>query len=345
MKALRIHEFGSWDKVRWEEVAEPCLTGPDDVKIRVKCGALNHLDIWVREKIPGVPVDLPLIQGCDASGEVVDLGEGVRHVARGDRVFLQPGYGCGQCSCCLAGQIHYCRHYGIYGETTQGNFADYVVRPKTHVFKIPNGMTYAQAAAFPLVTLTAWEMLVNKARLKANETLLVLGASSGVGSMALQIGKWLRARVVAITSGDTFCSRARDLGADEVIDRLEETKFSKIFKNFSSKGADVVFEHTGEATFQESLKCLGQGGRMLICGGTTGPRLTIDVRYLFSKQWQILGSTMGPLEAFYEMIPCFEKGQLQAVIGLEMPMAEGAKAQKILEEGKVFGKIVLNNES
>ncbi|MGE4158063.1 MAG: zinc-binding dehydrogenase [Planctomycetota bacterium] len=341
MKALRIHKFGGPDEVQWEEIPEPPLK-PGHVKIRVRAGGLNRLDVWVREGIPGIPVALPLIQGCDVAGEVLEWGEGVKGFKRGARVLLQPGYGCGHCRFCQRKDIHFCKDYGIFGETCDGNFSQIAVLPAQNLFPVPDNLGWTEAAAIPLVSLTAWEMLVRKAALEKGETLLVLGASSGVGSMAIQIGKFWGARVLAVTSGEASCQRARELGADEVIDRQRTPEFSREVKRLTDGAlADVVFEHTGEATLSQSFRSLGRGGRLVTCGGTTGPRMEIDVRHLFSKQWSVLGSTMGPSDSLLTILPHFASGALRPVVGMVMPMREGAEAQKRLVENRVFGKIVL----
>jgi NADPH:quinone reductase-like Zn-dependent oxidoreductase len=344
MKALRIHEFGGPDKVLWEEIPRAPI-GPGKLRLAVRAGALNHLDHWVREGIPGIPVDLPMIQGSDVAGEVIELGAGVSDFALGDRLALMPLFGCGQCKFCLKGDIHICPDHGFYGETCDGNFADEIVRPQENFFKLPDNLSYEEGAAITLVSVTAWEMLLVKAKIQEGESLLVLGASSGVGSMAIQIGKLKGARVLAITSGEENCKKALALGADEAIDRLVFPEFAKEVKaRNNNQSMDVIFEHTGAATFEQSQRCLGHGGRMVICGATTGHELKIDVRFLFVKQWQILGSSMGSPSLIPEIYSHFASGALKAVIGHSLPMSEGAEAQRLLVQNRFFGKIVLSNE-
>jgi len=341
MKALRFHSFGGPDRVCWEDVPEPQIR-PNHVRVAVKAGALNRLDIWVREELPGIPVALPMIQGSDISGEVIELGQGVTQLSLGDRVAILPIFGCGHCSFCDRGDIHICPQHGFYGETCEGNFSEQVVRPAKNFYKIPDNLNYLEGAAITLVSVTSWEMLVVKAKLQKKETLLVLGASSGIGTMAIQIGKLKGAKVIAITSGEDNCQKAKALGADHVIDRLTHPAFAKKVKSLNgNKGVDVIFEHTGAATFAQSQRCLGYAGRMVICGATTGPELKIDARFLFVKQWQILGSSMGRADLLPEIFSHFASGKLKAVIGKEMPMSEGAEAQRLLVNGNVFGKIVL----
>lgn len=344
MKALRIREFGGPDVVRWEEIPEPKL-GPGQLKIAVKAGALNRLDIWVREELPGIPVELPMTQGSDVAGEVLAIGEGVSGFNIGDRVAHLPIFGCGQCKFCDRGDIHICPKHGFYGETCSGNFAEIIVRPADSFFKLPHNLSYTEGASITLVSVTSWEMLMVKAKLQKGESLLVLGASSGIGTVAVQIGKLAGAKVIAISSGADNCEKLKTLGADEVIDRLEEKAFSKKVKELNGGvGVDVIFEHTGAATFDQSLRCLGSGGRMVICGATTGPELKIDARFLFVKQWQILGSSMGTPDLIPEIFAHYSSGALKPVVGKVMSMSEGAEAQRLLVNNEIFGKIVLSNE-
>jgi NADPH:quinone reductase-like Zn-dependent oxidoreductase len=343
IKALRIHQFGNHDVVKWEDISKPIMAD-GQLRIEVKAGALNRLDIWVREELPGIPVNLPFVQGSDVSGVVTEIAKDVKGFEIGDRVVMMPNYGCGHCKHCNKGQIHICPQHGFYGETRDGNFADEIVRPAQQFFKIPDNLSFAEAACIPVVALTAWEMLKVKAKVCEDETVFVCGASSGVGTMAIQISKLLGAKVIALTSGEENCKKVLSLGADHVIDRLQNSHFAKEVKSLTNKmGADVIFEHSGEKTFDQSFRCLAAGGRMVVCGATTGHEMKLDARFLFVKQWQILGSSMGRHDYVPEILSHFASGELKSIVGLEMSMKDGAEAQRILVEESVFGKIVLIN--
>ncbi|MFS8524325.1 MAG: zinc-binding dehydrogenase [Limnochordales bacterium] len=340
MWAVRIHEHGGPEVLRWERV-QPPVPRADEVLVRVRAVALNHLDLWNRRGLPRPMVRLPHILGSDIAGQVAAVGELVDHVKPGDEVILNPGVGCGRCRECLSGRDNMCREYTILGAGRPGGYAQYVTAPGVNVIPKPKGLTFAEAAALPLVFLTAWHMLKTRARLQPGETVLVWGAGSGVGSAAIQIAKLLGARVIAATGGEAKAARARELGADHVIDYKSENVLERVRELTGRRGVDVVFEHVGQATWETSVKALAAGGRLVTCGNTTGWEAQTDLRYVFARQLNILGSYMGGKGELLELLPWVEAGRLRPVVHAVLPLQEAAEAHRILEAGLQFGKVVL----
>ncbi|MEX2116178.1 MAG: zinc-binding dehydrogenase [Bacteroidota bacterium] len=341
MYCIRIHEHGGLDKLVLEEIPPPA-TGPSDVLIGVKATSLNHLDLWVRKGLPGVKFKLPIIPGVDASGVVVSIGQGVSHVAVGDRVVVAQGISCGHCVHCLNGSDNLCKDYLLIGEHRDGADAEYLSVPGRNVLKLPSAVSFDQAAAGALVFLTAWQMLVDKARVQPGEDVLVVGAGSGVGSAAIQIAKLHGARVIATTSSEEKAAHAKLLGADEVIDYRKQNVPDEVRKLTAKRGVDVVFEHVGAAVWEDCIRSLVKGGRLVTCGATSGHEAKTDLRYVFYKQLQIFGSTMGKKGDLIKILRFFETGALKPVIDRCLPLKEVREAHRLLEEGKQFGKIVLN---
>lgn len=340
MWAVRIHEHGGPDVLRLEQVPEP-VPRADEVLVRVRACALNHLDLWNRSGRPRPSIALPRILGSDIAGEVVSVGELVDHVQSGQEVIVNPGIGCGRCRHCLSGNDNMCREYTILGVGRDGGYAQFVAVPGTNVIPKPMNLTFTEAAAVPLVFLTAWHMLVTRARIKFGETVLVWGAGSGVGSAAIQIAKLLGAHVIAATGGEEKVDRAKRLGADEVIDYKAENVRQRVQELTDGRGVDVVFEHVGQATWDISIKSLTPGGRLVTCGNTTGWEAHTDLRYVFARQLTILGSYMGSKAELLELLPWIEAGRLQPVVHTVLPLHEAAHAHEILEAGRQFGKVVL----
>ncbi|MBI3935053.1 MAG: zinc-binding dehydrogenase [Acidobacteria bacterium] len=337
MKAIRIHAHGSFDQLRIDDLAPPAL-GPRQVLIEIQAAALNQLDLWVRKGIPGVP--LPVILGADAAGVVRDVGSAVTQWKPGDRVLGQPGAGCGLCQQCKDGKENYCLRYGIAGEHFNGYQAQLVALDETMVLPMPSGIGFEEGAAIPLVYLTAWEMLVNKARVQPGDTVLVIGASSGVGSAAVQIARLHGARVIA-TAGTSKVERANALGADAVLDHYQQD-IAKEVKTFTGgRGVDIVIDHVGSATWQASLRSLAKGGQLILCGATTGPEVKMDLRFLFLRQQSILGSTMGRRGDLLHVLKHVEAGKLRGVVDKVFPFTEVAAAHQHLESGQQFGKVIL----
>jgi NADPH:quinone reductase-like Zn-dependent oxidoreductase len=337
MKAIRIHAHGGFDQLRIEDLPKPA-PGPGQVLVQIKSAALNMLDLWVRRGIPGVP--LPIVMGSDAAGVVVELGAGAAHFKVGDEVLVHPGYGCGQCGDCQNGREQYCPRYGILGENHQGVMAEYVALGEQHLIRKPANIGFDEGAAIPLVYITAWEMVVNKGAIKPWNTVLVWGASSGVGSAAVQIAKAYGARVIA-TAGTTKLERAKTLGADVVLDHYTQDIAKEIKALTGGRGCDLVIEHTGAKTWTPSMRSLGKGGRLVLCGATTGFDVQVDLRFLFSRQQTIMGSTMGARGDMVPILKLVEQGRLRGVVDRVFPFDQIAAAHEYLETGKHFGKVIL----
>ena len=340
MKALAFHEHGGLDRLKYQDVADPKI-GAGDVLVRVKAAALNHLDLFVREGIPGLKLPLPFWTGCDIAGEIAEVGGSVSGVAVGDRVVVNPNLHCGHCEYCQKGQHSLCVSYGILGEHTHGGLAEYVKVDGRKVLKLPEAVRFEDAAAFILVNMTAWRMLVSQARLRAGEDLLIIGVGGGVSSTGVQIGKLCGARVWVTSSSDEKLERARALGADECINYAKEDWVKTIAQKTGRRGVDVVLENVGAATWPGAIRALGKGGRLVTCGGTSGPICETDVRQVFWKQISIIGSTMSTNAEFAEVMGQFFRGRLKAIVDSVMPLEDGVAAQQRLAEGKQFGKIVL----
>jgi NADPH:quinone reductase-like Zn-dependent oxidoreductase len=340
MKAIVYAEHGGPEVLKYTDVPEPVI-GPGEVLVRVRACALNHLDLWLRKGIPSLKIPLPHIPGSDVAGEVAQVAAGVTNVKTGERVMLQPGLSCGQCEKCLAGEDNLCRSYAILGETVDGGCAEYVKAPAVNCVPIPEGASFEQAAAFPLVSLTAWHMLITRAKLKPAETVLVLAAGSGVGSAAIQIAKASGAWVIATAGSDAKLARARELGAAEVINHSTQKIATEVKRLTGRRGVDIVFEHVGEATWSESIRSLVPGGRLVTCGATTGYNGSIDIRYLFTRQISLLGSFMGAKSDLLAAVEFLKRGLLRPVIDVVLPLEKCAEAHERLEHREQFGKIVL----
>jgi NADPH:quinone reductase-like Zn-dependent oxidoreductase len=340
MRAAVVREHGGTDKVAVEQVPVPAA-GPGEVLVRVKAAGLNHLDLWVRRGVPGHPFPLPMILGCDFAGVVEDVGAGVRNAKAGDEVCAAPGFSCGTCAQCLAGADNLCKGYGIFGEMRDGGCAEFQVVPAANLLPKPPGMTWEAAAAWPLAFLTAWHMLVARAKVQPGETVLVHAAGSGVGSAAIQIAKLLGARVLATASTDAKCARGRELGADHVVNHAHEDWVQAVRRLTGKRGVDVVFEHTGQATWEGSVKSLVWGGRLVTCGATSGFEAKFDLRVLFFKQLSFLGSTMGSRAELWTILGLIRDGKLRPVVDRVMPLEQVAEAHRLLEDRAQFGKIVL----
>lgn len=340
MKAIVFSRHGGPEVLRYTEVAEPKV-GAGEVLVRVRACALNHLDLWVRNGLRGVQIPLPHIPGSDIAGEVVKVGEGVRRAKVGQKVVLAPGVSCNTCDDCLAGNDNLCRRYTIFGYMIDGGCAEYVRAPQVNVLFKPERLSFEEAAAVPLVFLTAWHMLVTRAQLKPGEDVLVLGAGSGVGSAAVQIAKLHGARVFATAGSEAKLEKARELGANELINHSKQDIADEVKKRTNKRGVDVVFEHVGQATWEKSLASLAPAGRLVTCGATTGPQAKIDIRRLFVNQWSVLGSYMGTRAELLTVLRLVARGTLQPVVDRVFPLAEAAAAHAHLEHREQFGKVVL----
>ena len=315
--------------------------GPREVRIRVRAVALNHLDLFVREGLPGLTLPMPFWTGCDIAGDVAEVGAAVSDVRIGDRVAVNPNLSCGRCEYCRRGEHSLCVRYVILGEHTHGGLAEYVKVDGRHVLRLPDAIRYEDAAAFILVNMTAWRMLVTQARLRAGEDLLILGVGGGVSSAAVQIGKLCGARVWVTSSSDAKLERARALGADEGINYATDDWVRVVAQKTSRRGVDVVLDNVGGATWKGAIRTVAKGGRIVTCGATSGPIAETDIRLVFWKQISIIGSTMSNDAEFHTVMGQLFDGRLQAVVDTVMPLREGVEAQRRLAEGRQFGKIVL----
>ena len=338
MKAVRFHAHGGPDVLRYEEVADP-VAGPGEALIRVRACALNHLDLWQRRGMERVRIPFPHISGADVAGEVISTATG--EYASGRRVMLQPGISCGRCIACLDGRDNECAKYDVLGYRSDGGYAEIVKVPVQNLIPIPDAIGFVEAAAFPLAFLTAWHMLITRARLRAGEDVLVLGAGSGVGQAAIQIAWRHGARVFATAGTDEKLARARQLGAYEVVNHASDDLAAKIREFTNGRGVDVVVEHVGTATWDKSIKSLARGGRLVTCGATTGHDAQIDLRVLFTRQISLLGSYMGRKGELMRAAQFFFAGELRPVVDRTYPLAEAAEAHRSLEGRRQFGKIVL----
>jgi NADPH:quinone reductase-like Zn-dependent oxidoreductase len=339
MLAARFHEFGGPEVVRVEEVERP-VPGPGEVLVEVRAAAMNHLDLWVRRGLP-IETTMPHIGGSDVAGVVAEVGPGVDRFRGGEPVVVNPSLWCGRCRECARGQESMCARFRILGEHTDGGFAELVAVPAANAYPIPAGLGFEQAAALPVSYQTAWRALVSRAALRPGEEVLVLGASGGTAIAAVQLAKLAGARVYAVTRGAEKVERVRALGADVVYDR-DEVEFSReVFRDTGKRGVDVVVENVGEATWQGSLRSLARGGRLVTYGATAGHRGETDIRLLFWKQLQIIGTTMASRAEFEEMLRAVEQAGIVPVVDRVMPLAEARAAHERLEAGEQFGKLVL----
>ena len=340
MKAAYFDEHGGPEVVRTGELPAPDVS-PGEVRIRVRAAALNHLDLWVRRGIPGLDIPLPHIGGSDVAGEIETVGPEVDGWQVGDRVVVNPALWCARCPACERGETCLCRVFRIIGEHTSGGFAELLTVPARNLFAIPDSLGWDGAAAAPLTFQTAWRALVTRGRLSAGEVLLVTGGSGGVATAAIQIGRYLGARVLALTSGRENVSRVVALGADRGIDRHTEDVVAVVREETDGRGADVVLDSVGESLWDTALSCLGTGGRIVTYGATTGAIAEINLRHVFWKQLEILGSTMATMEEFERVMGLVAAGELTPVVGRVLPLDEASGAHRALEEGQVFGKLVL----
>ena len=288
MKAVIFRRHGGPEVLEPADVPEPTV-GRGELLIRVKACAVNHLDLWIRQGLPAYRIRLPHIAGCDVAGLVERVGPGVAGITAGDAVILAPGLSCGQCARCRSGEDSLCASYGIRGAATDGGYAEFTTARAGDALPLPPGLAFEDAAAFPLVFLTAWHMLLTRAKLQAKETVLVHAAGSGIGHAAVQIAKSLQATVYATVGSDEKIPKARALGADDVINYRREHFEERVDALTRGRGVDVVFEHVGPDTWEGSLRVPAKGGRLVTCGSTSGPSVALDLRYVFSRQLSILG--------------------------------------------------------
>jgi NADPH:quinone reductase-like Zn-dependent oxidoreductase len=352
MKAIRLDAFGDAGVLRFGEMPDPSV-GPNDVLLHLKAAALNHLDVWVRSGQRERNILLPHVPGSDGAGVVTRVGSAVTGVIPGDSVLISPGLSCGHCDKCLGGRDNLCREYRVLGTKENGTYAEYVSLPAVNVLPIPAGLDFNEAAAIPLVSVTAWHMLMTLARIQPGETVLVHGAGSGVGSMGIQIAKFAGAYVITTAGSQEKLGKAKLLGADALINYGEKNFVEEVKRLTDKRGVDVVFEHIGGEVFEKSLTILAKGGRLVTCGATSQFKCNVDIRYIYARHQSIFGSWMGGKQELIEVLKFFsshsadtedDRGhqRLRPVIDKVYPLAQAAEAQRYMEERKNFGKIVLS---
>jgi NADPH:quinone reductase-like Zn-dependent oxidoreductase len=341
MRALALDGVGGLERLAVRELPDPELRSPDDVRIRVRTAALNHLDLLVADGLPGVDYRFPHVIGCDAAGVVDAVGPAVRSVAPGDRVMVNPGLSCGACAACLEGEESLCRTFRVLGEHVSGTIADLVVVPEANLARMPEKMPWDRAAAFSLATLTAWRMLTTRTMLRAGESVLIWGIGGGVAQAALQIAKLLGGYTIVTSGTARKLEAARGLGADALLDHSRSDVVAEVKKLTDGRGVDVAVDSVGEQTWPQTLRALKRGGRLVTCGATSGPKVELDLRRLFWHQWSILGSTMGSRREYREIVRLAARGHLWPIVDQVVPLDRAIEAFGRLASGEHFGKLVI----
>ena len=341
MKAVQIHQHGGVEQLRYEERADPEIQSAGDAIVKLKAAALNHIDIWVRRGLTGIEVPFPHVLGGDGAGTVVAIGSAVKNLKLGDTVCLYPPSGCGQCEFCLTDREWMCVRIRVLGEREDGTYAEYVRVAARNCFPIPAGLSFTEAAAFPLVFLTVWHMLVTNAQIKAGESILILGIGGGVATAALQLAAAIGMRIIVTSSSAAKLDHAKQLGAAHGIN-YREADFAKEVRNLTAKrGVDVVVDSVGGEGWVKSLASLAKGGRLVTCGATAGATPQTDLRRIFWNDLKIFGSTLGTREEFRQVLEFLAHSGTRPIIDQVFPLKDAALAQARLEEGRQFGKIVL----
>lgn len=340
MKAIIFDHHGGPEVLQFRQVADPQIKS-DEILVAVRACALNHLDVWVRNGLPGIKIPLPHILGNDVAGVVREVGDLVTWVKIGDEVMVQPGVSCGHCIECLTGNDSMCDEYDMIGYRRDGGYAELVAVPGVNSIPKPKNLSWPEAAALPLVTLTAWHMLVARAQIKPGEDILIHAAGSGVGSIAIQIAKLHGASVITTAGSDAKLAKARELGADETINYSSEDWPKQIKRLTNGRGVDIVFEHTGAATWPGSIAALKNNGRLVTCGATSGYDAHTDLRQVFYRHLTLLGSFMGSKAELLEAMKFIETGKIRAIVDRVLPLSDAREAHELIENRAQFGKIVL----
>ena len=340
MRGLTLSTHGTLDQLALrDDLPEPPLVHDTDVRVRIRAAALNHLDLFVLEGMPGLPLQLPQVCGADGAGVIDAAGARVKGWKTGDRVLINPGVSCGECELCRAGEQSLCLKFGLLGEHMNGTFAEFICLPARMLGAIPKGWSFHQAAAFPLAALTAWRMLMGRAKVRLGETVLIHGIGGGVSLIALQIARAAGATVFVTSSSDAKLAKAKELGAAAGINYANADVTREVMKLTVKRGVDVVVDNVGEKTWMSSVKCAAKGGRIVTCGATSGPNPAEEIRLIFWKQLTILGSTMGSDAQFAEVVRAAPN--LPPVIDKVFPLAQAREAYTRLRAGEQLGKIVL----
>jgi NADPH:quinone reductase-like Zn-dependent oxidoreductase len=339
MRALALTSPTGLDALQVMDLPDAPMPGPGEVRLRIKAAALNHLDLFMAAGLPGPEPEWPFIVGSDGAGVIESVGDGVVSAHAGDRVMLNPGISCGRCRFCTMGEESLCERFAILGEHRSGTVAELVTVPAVNVAPVPGGMTWPEAAAFPLSTLTAWRMLVTRARLAEGETLFVWGAGGGVSQQSIRIGRDLGATVIVAGAREKLAG-AEMIGAHHVIDRRDDV-VARVKELTGRRGADVVVDSVGEATWPSTLRIVSRLGRIVVCGGTTGPQLAFDARRLFWHQWSILGSTMGNRREFADITAHAHAGRLWPTVDSVVSLEQSVEAYRRLAAGTQTGKVVI----
>lgn len=340
MRAIVLRSHGGPEVLAAETLPLP-EPGPGQVRVRIAAVALNHLDLWVRKGGPAFHVEYPHRLGADIVGTIDAVGPGVADVELGSRAVVQPGLSCGACAQCLGGRDNLCRHYRILGENAQGGYAEAIVVPRVNLAPYPGDLPWDEAAAAILPFLTAWQMVVRKGQVAPGDTVLVQGGGSGVGVAAIQIAKLFGARVITTVGSDEKLAPARALGADLIVNYRTEDFADACKQATGKRGVDVVIDHVGGEVFQKSIRAVRAGGRIVTCGATAGFTPEIDLRHVFFRQLEILGSTMGSKADLLAVLGHIAAGRLRPVVHATMPLAQAADAHRLLESRTAFGKVVL----
>ncbi|KPJ92792.1 MAG: hypothetical protein AMS18_06615 [Gemmatimonas sp. SG8_17] len=350
MKALIIRSHGDLSQLGIADMPDPTAAEYGEVRVKLRASALNHLDLWTLKGLPGLALTFPHILGADGAGTVDEVGPGVTTVQPGDRVMMNPGISCYHCLNCLAGEHSLCDSFMLLGEHLPGTLAGYVTVPQHNLAVIPDlppgqgELSWSEAAAFSLVTLTAWRMLITRARLQPGERVLVWGCGGGVSSAALMIAKFAGAYVIVTSSSDAKLNFARSLGADATINHARTDVVREVRQLTGKRGVDVVVENVGEATWEQSLRVLARQGRLVTCGATTGSRAVTDIRRMFWNQWTLMGSTMGTASEYHQIVRLLGQGHLRPVVDSTFPIAHAVEAFERLKSGQRMGKVVVEIE-
>ena len=340
MKAVLIRKHGGPEVLEIADLPKP-KAGAGQVLLRVEAAGINHLDTWVRRGMPGVTPPLPMIPGSDAAGVIEEIGMGVTGLQVGDRVFVSPGLSCMRCMECFSGWEPLCKDYKILGEHESGVQAEFIALPAANVLPLPEGLSFVEAAAFPLVFLTAWHMLVARAQVRVGEDVLVHAGGGGVGTAAIQIARLHGARVITTVGSNDKIGRVKALGADEAINYRTSDFLEEVRRITRKRGVDVVIESIGQETWDRSLRALARGGRLVTCGATSGYQGSTDLRYVFSKGLSILGSTMGGRAELLRLARLMGERRLKPVIDRVLPLQKIAEGHRLMAERSLFGKIIL----